>query len=137
MEFMIIILPIYREENKLKLENSVTHTSFVCFLTNMILNCQKGEGLSRQEGFMNSKYANHNGIALNRSLGKVSNLGGLCYRLLPVGQSEHVYLNLPESTAAVSFLPKAGFQYHTKESHGHLFSKFKCKPEVPQGKNIR
>lgn len=83
------------------------------------------------------KKCKSNDIALNRSLGKVSNLGGLCYLPLPVGQSEHVYLNLPESTAVASFLPKAGFQYHTKESHGYLFSKFKCKPEVPQRKNIR
>ena len=88
----------------------------------MILNCQKEKGLSRQEGFMNSKNANHNDIALNRSLGKVRDLGGLCYMPLPVGQSKHVYLNLPESTAVTSFLPKVGFQYQTKESHGYLFS---------------
>ena len=97
----------------------------------MILNCQKEKGLSRQEGFMNSKNAYHNDTALNRSLGKVHYLGDLCYMPLPVGQGKHVYPNLPESTAVMSFLPKAGFQYQTKESHGYLFSKFKYKPEVP------
>ena len=106
----------------LQVRKQVTRTSFVCFLTNMNLNCQEEKGLSRQEGFMNSKNANHNDIALNRSLGKVRNLGGLCYMPLPVGHSKHVYLNLPESTAVTSFLPKVGFQYQTKESHGYLFS---------------
>lgn len=41
---------------------------------------------------------------------------------LPVGQSEHVYLNLPESTAAASFLPKGRDFSTTLRNHTGIYS---------------